>query len=67
MGIKDTEEMNQNVPVVHPVIKVSKDHFRKNTSYLDGRYRVLEQQRRAYSNAPVVQFDDVVGLVFVWF
>ena len=66
MGIKDTEEMNQNVPVVHPVLKVSIDHFRRNTAFVDGRYRVLEEQREIYKHAPVVNFDDVVGLVFVF-
>ena len=64
MGIKDTEEVIRNVPVVHPVLKVSINHFRRNTAFVDGRYRVLEEQRRAYKNAPEVQFDDVVGLVF---
>ena len=57
--------MNRNVPVVHPVLKVSIDHFRSNTAFVDGRYRVLEKQRRAYKDAPVVQFDDIVGLVFI--
>ena len=63
MGIKDTEEMSRNVPVVHPVLKVSEDHFRRNTAYVDGRYRILEQQRRAYKYAPEVNYDDIVGLV----
>ena len=61
MGIKDTEDMNKNVPVVHPVLKVSLDHFRSNTAFVDGKYRVLEEQRRAYKNAPEVNFDDIVG------
>ena len=61
MGIKDTEEMNRNVPVVHPVLKLSEDHFRKNTAFVDGSYRVLEKQKRAYNNAPEVKFDDIVG------
>ena len=63
MGIKDTEEMSRNVPVVHPVLKVSVDHFRRNTAYVDGRYQVLEEQREAYKYAPEVHFDDIVGLV----
>ena len=65
MGIKDTEEINRNVPVVHPVLKVSECYFRRNTAYLDGRYRVLDEQRRAYKTAPEVQFNDIVGLVFM--
>ena len=66
MGIKDAEEMSRNVPVVHPVLKVSEDHFRKNTAYLDGRYQVLEEQRKAYKNAPIVHFHDIVGLAVVF-
>ena len=65
MGIKDTEEMNRNVPVVHPVLKVSECHFRRNTAILDGRYRVLDEQRQAYKDAPEVKFDDILGLVFI--
>ena len=63
MGIKDTEEMSQNVPVVHPVLKVSEDHFRTNTAFVQGSYRPLDEQREIYENAPTVNFDDVVGLV----
>ena len=64
MGIKDTEEMSRNVPVVHPVLKVSDDHFKRNTGYVDGRYEALEEQRKAYKYVPQVYFDDIVGLVF---
>ena len=63
MGIKDTEEMSRNVPVVHPVLKVSVDHFRSNTAYVDGRYQVLEEQRETYQYAPEVNYDDIVGFV----
>ena len=62
MGIKDTAEEKRNPPVVHPVLKVSEDHFKKNTAYVDGRYRVLEEQRKFYKNAPKVDFNDLVGL-----
>ena len=63
MGKQDTVQMSQEVPVVHPIIKVSEDHFRRNTAFTDGRYRVLEEQRSAYKDAEEIQFDDVVGLV----
>ena len=63
MGKRDTVKMSQEVPVVHPMIKLSKDHFRRNTAYTDGTYRVLEQQRSAYKRAERLQFDDIVGLV----
>ena len=63
MGTPDTVQMSQEVPVVHPIIKLSDDHFRKNTAFTDGRYRVLEQQRRAYKDAECIMFDDIVGLV----
>ena len=63
MGKPDTVQMSQEVPIVHPIIKISEDHFRKNTAFTDGRYRVLEEQRKAYKYAKIVQFDDVVGFV----
>ena len=64
MGKLDTVQMIQDVPIVHPIIKYSKDHFIKNTAFTDGRYRVLEEKRSAYSDAEEIQFDDVVGLFF---
>ena len=63
MGKQDTVQMSQEVPVVHPIIKMSEDHFTENTAFTDGRYRVLEEERKAYKDAEKVQFDDVVGLV----
>ena len=62
MGKADTIQMSREVPVVHPIIKVSEDHFEKNTAFTDGRYRVLDEQRSIYKRAQKVQFDDVVGL-----
>ena len=70
MGKNDTGHMSEEVPVVHPIIKFSEDHFRRNTAFSDGRYQVLEAQREAYKYAPSVNFDDLVGLVFalqLWF
>ena len=64
MGKNDTCHMSEEVPVVHPIIKLSEDHFRRNTAFIDGRYQVLEAQREAYRFAPLVNFDDIVGLVF---
>ena len=61
MGIKDTKEMSQDVPVVHPNIKVSEDHFERNTAFVDGSYRVLEEKREEYNYAHEVNFDDIVG------
>ena len=63
MGTPDSVQKSQAVPVVHPVIKVSIDHFRNNTAYVDGRYRVIEEQRRAYKYTPEVTYDDIIGLV----
>ena len=63
MGKPDTVQMSQDVPIVHPIIKYSRDHFKENTAFTDGTYRVLEEQRSAYRRAKEVQFDDVVGLV----
>ena len=70
MGKNDTCHMSEEVPVVHPIIKLSEDHFRRNTAFSDERYKVLEAQREAYRFAPLVSFDDLVGLVFalkLWF
>ena len=61
MGKPDTIQISQDVPIVHPIIKFSKDHFKNNTAFTDGKYRVLEEQRKAYSRALEIQFDDVVG------
>ena len=60
MGKADTR---RDVPIVHPIIKLSEDHFKENTAFADGTYRVLEEQRRAYEDAEEIQFDDVVGFV----
>ena len=62
MGTKDSEEMNRSVPVVHPVLKLSEDHFKKNTAHVDGRY--MRDQNEAYRDAPEISFDEVVGYVF---
>ena len=67
MGKADTVQMSQGVPVVHPIIKLSEDHFKENTAFADGTYRVLEKQRSAYYGAPKIKFDDVVGLVFCFY
>ena len=67
MGKPDTVQMSQDVPIVHPIIKISEDHFRKNTAFTDGTYRVLEVQRRAYRKAEKIHFDDVVGFAFVFY
>ena len=64
-GRPDTVKTSQDIPVVHPTIKLSEDHFNKNTAFTDGTYRSLKKQRTAYKDAPQIEFDDVVGLVFV--
>ena len=64
MGKPCTVQMSQDVPIVHPVIKFSRDHFVHNTAFTDGRYQVPKRQRKVYEKAPKVLFDDVVGFVF---
>ena len=66
MGKPDTVQMRQDVPIVHPIIKISEDHFRRNTALSDGTYRVYEEQRSAYKYAEKVLYKDVVGLLFVF-
>ena len=63
MGRPDSVQMSQDVPLVHPIIKISEDHFRRNTAFTDGTYRVLEEQRSAYKDAEETQFDDIIGFV----
>ena len=58
MGKPDT---SRDVPTVHPIIKYSRDHFKRNTAFTDGKYRVLEKQRSAYKDAEEIHFDDIVG------
>ena len=67
MGKRDTVQMSQDMPIVHPTIKLSENHFKKNTAFTEGTYRFLEVQRRAYKDAPTIQFYDVFGFVFVLF
>ena len=66
MGKPDTVQMSQDVPIVHPIIKISRDHFRRNAAITDGTYRALKEQRRVYRDAEEIQFDDVVGFVYVF-
>ena len=67
MGKSDTVQMSQDVPIVHPIIKYSRDHFIRNTAFADGTYRVFEERRNAYKDAEEVQFNDVVGLVCLFY
>ena len=60
MGKPDT---SQEVPIVHPTIKLSEDHFRRKPDLTDGTYLAHNDQRRAFEYCENVQFDDVVGLV----
>ena len=64
MGKPDTVQMSQDLPIVHPIIKISENHFIRNTAFTDGRYRALEEQRWAYKSAEEIRFNDVVGFVF---
>ena len=61
IGKVDKEKNTQDLPVVHPVIKLSTDHFIKNNAFADGRYQVLEEQRKAYKSSQVVVFNELVG------
>ena len=61
MGKPDIVQMSQDIPTVHPIIKYSRDHFKRNTAFTDGTYRVLEKQRSAYKDAEEIHFDDIVG------
>ena len=67
MGRPDTVQMSHDVPIVHPIIKISEDHFRKNRAFTDGTYQVLQEQRSAYYDAEKIHFDDVVGFALVVF
>ena len=67
MGKPDTVQMSQDMPIVHPTIKLSENHFKKNAAFREETYRFLEVQRRAYKDALTINFDDVVRFVFKLF
>ena len=50
------------MPIVHPVIKHSRNHYKKNTAFTDGTYQTHEQQRAAYYGE-ILQFNDLIGSV----
>ena len=59
MGKRD--ETGEEVPVVHPIISFSEDHFKKNFTK-----RSYRNPRKYFSeNAMKVEFADIVGLVEV--
>ena len=63
MGKSDTVQMSHDVPIVHPIIKLSENHFKRSTDFTDGTYLALDKQRSAFKYYKNVQFDDIVGLV----
>ena len=48
-----------NIPIVHPQLCVSEDHFSKNTAFTDDKYQPLQEKRQAYMKAEKVSFDDL--------
>ena len=48
-----------NIPIVHPQLCVSEDHFSKNTAFTDDKYQPLQEKRQAYMKAKKVSFDDL--------
>ena len=62
MGKDDTLEESERVPLVHPQLCISVDHYKKNTAVTSGRY-TSDEGRKIYGRAPRVSFQDVIGLV----
>ena len=60
MGERD-EMSHEEVPVVHPTISFSEDHFKK--SFTKRTYR--NPHKYFSENAPKIEFADIVGLVEV--
>ena len=68
MGRQESNEESRTVPVVHPELCVSEQHFDgENTDFTDGRYRPLEEGRVAYQTAELLSFDDMTRLVDICF
>ena len=44
MGKLDTVQMSQEVPIVHPIIKISEDHFRENKLSKMGDIELLKKK-----------------------
>ena len=60
-GKPESEDKTSGVPVVHPQLCVSVDHFKRNTMYLDDKYRPLDEQLAAYKDAPRASYADLEG------
>ena len=63
MGKPDIFQMSQDIPIVHPIIKYSWEHFLMHADFIDRKERVVEKHKRFYRGNEKIQFDDVVGLV----
>ena len=63
MGKKDTVQQSKKVPIVHPIIKFSRNHFKYNSAFTDGKIKTLEERQRAYKDAPNFNFDALVRFV----
>ena len=63
MGRDDTLEESERVPMVHPQLCISVDHYSKNSALTSGRYKSSDKGRKIYKEAPRVSFQDVIGYV----
>ena len=61
IGKSESDEKSSSVPVVHPQLCVSVDHFVENTMFSDGKYRPLDEQLAAYKDAPRASYADLEG------
>ena len=61
IGKTETKENSAQIPVVHPQLCVSVDHFNGNEPLPDKRYRPGHEEQAAYQGAPRVVFSDVKG------
>ena len=63
MGRQESEDDSARVPVVHPQLNVSVDHFNSNRAHTDNTYRPLETEKMAYGTSPTIHFSDLLGSV----
>ena len=68
MGKRD-EMSHEEVPVVHPIIRFSEDHFKKNLE--ENKFKKFKKNpyrnphKHFSQKAPKIEFADIVGLVEV--
>ena len=64
IGKSESDEKSSSVPVVHPQLCVSVDHFTGNTMFLDGKYRPLDEQFSEKKSTNFLDFQFYISISF---